>query len=72
MLLKKIKTDVTVVGGGFSGVCAAIAAARQGLSVALVHDRPTFGGNSSQEVGVGISGAAHSGSSASVYTKKEE
>lgn len=70
MLLKKIKTDVTVVGGGFSGVCAAIAAARQGLSVALVHDRPTFGGNSSQEIGVGISGAAHSGTSPSVYTKE--
>lgn len=70
MLYKEYKTDVTVIGGGFSGVCAAIAAARQGLSVALVQDRPTFGGNSSQEIGVGISGAAHSGSSSSVYTKE--
>ena len=28
--------DVLVVGGGFPGVCAAIAAARLGVSVALV------------------------------------
>lgn len=70
MLFKEYKTDVTVVGGGFSGVCTAVAAARQGLSVALIQDRPTFGGNSGSNINVGISGAAHSGGSPSVYTKE--
>ena len=41
--------DFCVVGGGFAGMCAAVAAAREGLSVALVQDRPVFGGNGSEE-----------------------
>jgi len=54
--------DVIVVGGGVAGVCAAIAAARHGCRVALVHDRPVLGGNSSSEVRVNIGGAdAHGG-----------
>jgi len=44
--------DVVVVGGGLSGLCAAIAAARHGANTALVHDRPMPGGNSSSEVGL--------------------
>lgn len=44
--------DLLVVGGGLSGTCAALAAARQGLSVALVQDRPVLGGNGSSEVRV--------------------
>jgi len=44
--------DLIVVGGGLAGTCAAIAAARQGLSVALVQDRPVLGGNGSSEVRV--------------------
>ena len=40
-----------------SGVCAAIAAARQGCRVALIQDRPVLGGNSSSEVRVPIGGA---------------
>ncbi len=44
--------DLVVVGGGISGSAAAIAAARQGLQVALVHDRPFPGGNASQDVRV--------------------
>lgn len=42
--------DVIVVGGGISGTCAAISAARNGAKTALVHERSTLGGNSSSEV----------------------
>ncbi|MBL8850632.1 MAG: FAD-dependent oxidoreductase, partial [Planctomycetaceae bacterium] len=42
--------DLVIVGGGISGVCAAISAARHGVHVALVHNRPMLGGNSSSEV----------------------
>jgi hypothetical protein len=51
--------DLVVVGGGMAGCAAAVAAARSGLRVALVHDRPVLGGNASAEVRVhtlGISG----------------
>ena len=34
--------DVVVVGGGMSGLCAALEAARDGASVALVHARPVL------------------------------
>jgi len=44
--------DFVVVGGGTAGTCAAITAARLGLSVALVQNRPVLGGNSSSEVRV--------------------
>jgi hypothetical protein len=44
--------DLVVVGGGLAGTCAAISAARLGLKVALVQDRPVLGGNSSSEVRV--------------------
>ncbi len=44
--------DLVVVGGGLAGTCAALAAARQGLQVALVQDRPVLGGNGSSEVRV--------------------
>jgi hypothetical protein len=42
--------DLVVVGGGISGLSAAISAARNGLDVGLVHNRAMFGGNSSSEV----------------------
>lgn len=42
--------DVIVVGGGISGTCAAISAARNGAKTALVHERSMLGGNSSSEV----------------------
>lgn len=41
--------QVVVVGGGLAGVCAAIAAARHGATVALIQDRPVLGGNCSSE-----------------------
>ncbi len=52
-----LDADVVVVGGGMAGVCAAIAAARNGVSVALVQDRPVLGGNSSSEIRMHIVGA---------------
>ena len=53
-------SDVTVVGGGLAGVAAAISAARNGASVALVNNRPVLGGNSSSEVRVWVvGGTAH-------------
>jgi hypothetical protein len=44
--------DLVVVGGGIAGSCAALSAARLGLMVALVQDRPVLGGNGSSEVRV--------------------
>lgn len=44
--------DLIVVGGGIAGTCAAISAARNGMKVALVQDRPVLGGNGSSEVRV--------------------
>lgn len=49
--------DVVVVGGGLSGMCAAIAAARHGAQTALVQNRPVFGGNASSEIRMHILGA---------------
>lgn len=49
--------DMGIVGGGLSGVCAAITAARQGLKIVLVQDRPVLGGNASSEVRLWILGA---------------
>ena len=49
------KFDLCVVGGGIAGICTAVSAARLGLSVALVHDRPILGGNNSSEVRVHLS-----------------
>ncbi|MGN0492823.1 MAG: FAD-dependent oxidoreductase [Acutalibacteraceae bacterium] len=48
--IKKHKADICVIGGGLAGMCAAIAAARRGSRVILVHDRPVFGGNCSSEI----------------------
>ena len=48
--------DFVVVGGGLPGCCAAVAAARKGLKVALVQDRPVPGGNASGEVRVWSAG----------------
>ncbi len=48
--------DLVVVGAGVSGICAAISAARYGLNVALVQDRPVLGGNNSSEIRVHLCG----------------
>ncbi|MBS0202435.1 MAG: FAD-dependent oxidoreductase [Planctomycetes bacterium] len=44
--------DLVVVGGGVAGTAAAVSAARNGLTVALIQDRPVLGGNASSEVRV--------------------
>jgi len=49
--------DFVVVGGGLSGICAAVTAARQGIRTALVQDRPVLGGNASTEIRVPPVGA---------------
>ncbi|EPE02451.1 fumarate reductase succinate dehydrogenase flavoprotein domain protein [Ophiostoma piceae UAMH 11346] len=49
--------DLCVCGGGLSGTIAAIAAARKGVSVILIQDRPVLGGNASSEVRLWILGA---------------
>lgn len=54
----RMKYDVVIVGGGMSGLCAAIASARQGAKTAIVQDRSVFGGNASSEVRLHIAGAS--------------
>ncbi len=49
--------DFCVVGAGMAGLCAALAAARKGAKVALMHDRPVLGGNASSEIRMHICGA---------------
>jgi hypothetical protein len=48
--------DLVVVGGGMAGTCTALSAARLGLQVALIQDRPVLGGNNSSEVRVHLNG----------------
>ena len=58
MLEKKLLTcDLCVVGGGIAGMSAAVAAAREGAKVVLVHERPVLGGNASSEIRMCISTA---------------
>ena len=47
MKRKEYTADLCVVGGGVAGLCAALAAARHGIEVVLVQDRPVLGGNAS-------------------------
>ncbi len=54
---KKIKTHLCVIGGGLAGICAAVSAAREGISVVLMHERAVLGGNASSEIRMWISGA---------------
>ena len=48
--------DLVVVGGGIAGITASLTAARLGLKVALVHNRPVLGGNNSSEIKVPMAG----------------
>ena len=57
-----LHTDLAIIGGGLAGVCCAITAAREGLKVVLVQDRPVLGGNASSEVRLWALGAtSHQG-----------
>jgi len=53
----KHNVDLCVVGGGLAGMCAAISAARHGIKVLLMHDRPVLGGNASSEIRMWVCGA---------------
>ena len=54
----ELDVDICVVGGGIAGMCAAIAAARNGSTVVLIHDRSRLGGNASSEIRMHISGSS--------------
>ena len=51
------KTDLCIIGGGMAGLCCGIAAARHGIRVVLIHDRPVLGGNASSEIRLWICGS---------------
>lgn len=55
---EEVKADLVIVGGGIPGTSAAVAAARRGLKVAIVQDRPMLGGNGSSEIRVWSAGEA--------------
>ena len=56
--VKVLHTDLCVIGGGPSGIAAAVSAAREGVKTVLIHDRTVLGGNCSSEVRMWIRGAA--------------
>ena len=51
--------DLLVAGGGMSGICVAVAAARSGAKVVLIQDRPVLGGCNSSEIRVPLGGLVH-------------
>lgn len=53
---KRLKVDLCVVGGGMAGLNVAITSARLGLKVALIQERPVFGGNASGEIRMWVCG----------------
>ena len=53
---KNINADLCVIGGGLAGMSCAFSAARLGLKVVIIQDRPVFGGNASNEVRMWICG----------------
>ena len=53
----QLSADICIIGGGMAGICAAVAAARHGAQVVLMHDRPVLGGNASSEIRMWIRGA---------------
>lgn len=57
LALQQLEAELVIVGGGVSGVCAAITAARKGVKVVLMQDRPVLGGNASSEVRLWMLGA---------------
>ncbi len=54
---KCYECDFVVVGGGLSGCFAALSAARHGVKVILIQDRPMLGGNASSEIRMWVRGA---------------
>lgn len=54
--VRTVKYDFVVVGGGIAGICASVSAARLGTKVALINDRPIWGGCNSSETRVHLGG----------------
>ncbi len=54
---RTLDADFVVVGGGLAGLCAAVAAARNGARTVIIQDRPMFGGNASSEIRMWVCGA---------------
>ena len=54
--IREVKYDFVVVGGGVAGMCASVASARLGAKVALINDRPIWGGCNSSEIRVHLGG----------------
>jgi len=53
--------DLVVIGGGYAGMGSALSAARMGIKVALIQNRPVLGGNGSSEVRVWAQGLIRRG-----------
>ena len=49
--------DLCIIGGGLAGTVAAISAARKGVKVVLIQDRPVLEGNASSEIKMWVGGA---------------
>jgi NADPH-dependent 2,4-dienoyl-CoA reductase/sulfur reductase-like enzyme len=58
---RRSEYDLVVVGGGYTGMGAAISGARQGLKVAFIQNRPVLGGNGSSEIQVWAMGGTRRG-----------
>lgn len=58
-------TDICIIGAGAAGMFAAVAAARNGAKVVVIHDRPVVGGNASSEIRMWIRGARGRGNNES-------
>lgn len=54
--IKEVEYEFVVVGGGVAGICASVASARMGTKVALINDRPIWGGCNSSEIRVHLGG----------------
>lgn len=44
-VVRKIKKSAAVIGGGISGITAALSLAKQGIKVQIIEEKPTVGGN---------------------------
>lgn len=72
MTLRTLEADLLVAGGGLSGVCCALAAARLGARVLLCQDRPVLGGNASSEIRMHVVGATGLGGGEALVNELRE
>ena len=57
LAVTRLESDLVIVGGGAAGTCCAVTAARAGVKVVLIQDRPVLGGNASSEIRLWLLGA---------------